>query len=74
MSQCSKELHAQPREAHLKRWTPGHFISILRISAILIAVATIFAIGVHGHPFIALWLGLALLGWVFLAGAATLSR
>jgi hypothetical protein len=74
MSQCSRELHKKPREAHLNRSTLRHFTSILRILSIVIAIGTIFAIGVHGHPFIAIWLGLALLGWLFLAGAATLSR
>jgi hypothetical protein len=47
------------------------FIVILTALLLCVALAAISAVG---HPFVATWFGLVLMGWAFMAGAARASR
>jgi hypothetical protein len=65
------------RESSLLTWRefgwPLSFRQGVRVGAGLAALAAVVALAVSGHGFVAAWLGLMLVTWAFLIGAARAS-
>ena len=57
---------------HLAEWAVARR-RILLIFMVTLVAGVLAAIAILGHPFIAVWLSLVLLGWLFLIGAAKAS-
>lgn len=57
---------ADPRTS----WRSQATRALLALALLLVESALVY----FGHPFIAIWIALAALGWLFLVGAARVSR
>ena len=66
-----------PKPASIRKFSHGLALPQLRLLVILGIAATIVAslafIFAAGHPIIAIWVALIIVGWLFIAGAAIAS-